>query len=187
MKAIFITVLLFASSGWSSSAELHVGSVQPEQFKFQIKENPMEVAVTKGNKSHTIKMSHTVSDASKINIQITGADGKVISQELLFVVLASGAAYQDIQIYAPIRSADVVLSSKIEPICTIRNHGDFYWDSADELGKKLRLVEKNKTASLEILVRGTETQKTAEFTASGCSFRLLKNYKQLFCILREKA
>lgn len=174
MKTLFLAILFFSQLGWSATAELRMGSTKPEQFQFEIKENPMQIGVRHGSVEKILKMPYTVIDAVKINVRLTEKDGKSISQELLFVALTVGNRTQELRVYAPNRSSDVVLSSKIDPVCSIRNEGSFYWESIDDLEKKLRLVEKDKTASLEILVRDSYGQESPKFKASGCAFSLLK-------------
>lgn len=145
MKALFLTVLFCAQTVWASGAEVKVGSAQPEQFKFEIKENPLEIGITKGDsKEHIVKMKYSISDAAKINVQLNGENGQTLTQELLLVVLSVGNAEQEIHLYAPFRTADIVLSSKINPVCVIKNYGDFSWENDQELKSKLRMVRKIK-------------------------------------------
>lgn len=175
MKALFLTILLFSQATLASNVELLVGSAQREQFSFQIKENPMEIGITRDKSDEQIiKLKNSVSDAAKLALRLTGKDGRVITQELLFVVTSVANTQQDIMIFAPVRLADIVLSSKIDPICKVRNHGDFYWDDATELLKKLKVVEKDQTAYLQVMAK-TDENKEASFVNTGCSFRLLKN------------
>lgn len=175
MKTLFLTLIFMTQTTWAASMELLVGSASREQFTFQIKEDPMQIGITRDKApEQIIKLQNTVSDATKLALRLTGKDGRVITQELLLVVTSVANAQQDIMIFAPVRLADIVVSSKIDPICTIRNHGDFYWDDASELLKKLRIVEKDQTAQLEIMVKTSEN-KEAAFTNSECSFRSLRN------------
>ncbi len=173
MKALFISILMFANVGTAATSELRIGAAQPEQFKFEQKD-PLHILVSHGAVQKTIALPHSIISASKIHVVLKGQDGKAIVQELLIMAISVGNRQQEIRVYAPNRSADVVLSSKIEPVCTVKNEGDFYWESEEELNKQIRLVEKNKTASLEISVRDTYEQEKAQFKASGCAFSLLK-------------
>lgn len=174
MKTVFLSLLLFAQVGWSATAELRVGAAATEQFTFEQKD-PLHVLIKHGSTEKTIKLPYSIISIDKMHVLLKGNGGKVITQELLIVALSEGNRTQEIRVYAPNRTADVVLSSKIDPVCSMKNEGDFYWDSLDELKQKIRLVEKNKTASLEISVREKYEQEKAQFKASGCAFSLLKN------------
>lgn len=177
MKCIFLVILFFANTSWGGTVTVVVGPAPKEQFEFKIKDNPMEIGITKGSdeQEQILKMPHTVSDAAKLHVVLEGKNGTSVVQELLFVVLSSGAREQLIRIYAPVRSKDVLISNRIDPICSIKNYGDFYWDSSSDLQNKLRMEMEQKTASLMVKIKTSDTQKALAFTNSGCSFRLLKN------------
>lgn len=174
MKTLFLAVLFFSHVGWAATAELRTGAAAVEQFSYE-QRDPLHVSVKHGTVEKLIKLPYSIISIDKIHVLLENKDGKAIAQELLIVALSVGNRTQEIRVYAPNRSADVVLSSKIDPVCSVQNEGDFYWDSLEELQQKIRLVEKNKTAALEIAVREKYEQKSARFKFSGCAFSLLKN------------
>lgn len=176
MKMLFIIVLLFSSTVWSAEAELRVGAAAQEQFRYDVQSNGLKISFFKtgSDKEMSVRLRHTLSDSSKFHIQLARANGKVITLELLLAVLSVGNAEQDVQVYAPVKPAELILSQKVDPMCSLKNFGDFYWDSPQDLVEKLRLRQRGDVAVLEIAVQ-SDKSKPAQFRDSGCSIQLLKN------------
>lgn len=179
MKKIILALMLFTQSAWCNDL-LKIGSASPEQFQVSIdNENPMQLLIKKGSAqdSQKVKFDYTVSDFQKIVVSLQDKNGKDHATEMLVVVLSVGNAQQDIKVFVPVRRGDMIISSEINPICTIKNYGDFSWDDnhPEQLHQRVEVLLKEKVAQLNFLVKSSEDKAAVAQWKNCGSIRLPKN------------
>jgi hypothetical protein len=177
MKIIAMIILLFANSAWANSV-LTIGATQPEQFRASIDlENPLQLSIVKGNEKtvKNIKFANTISDIQKFAVHLMQNDGAQKSIEMLLVVTSVGNAEQDVKVFAPERRSDMIISSQIDPLCTLKNYGDFSWEGPADIQERLRLVEKDNVATIQLKVKSTDNSQAIVQWKNCGSIRLAKN------------
>lgn len=162
MKNVFFVICLFAQVA-SANSQLRAGAASPETFTATIdNENPMKLSVQKltSGETQTLKFKNTISDIKKLTISTQDKKNKMIQIEILLVVLTVFDKEQSVQAFIPVKPEAFEIKGKLNPVCALRNEGDFSWDSDSDLEKRVRLVNEKNQEKFQIQIGRYKEGKT---------------------------
>lgn len=166
---LFFIICLFAQVV-SANSQLRVGAASPEAFTATIdSENPMKLSIQKlfSGESQDLKFKNTISDIKKLTITTNDKNNKTINIEILLVVLTVFNAEQSVQAFIPVKPEAFEIKGKLNPVCALRNEGDFSWDNDSDLEKRVRLVSEKNQNNFQIQIGRYKEGKT-HFTWVNC-------------------
>ncbi len=152
----FITlILLFVTNISYAKSTLALGVSSDDKYTVEL-ETPMQMAIhAKGNASQRVSFENSVSDFKKIKISQTNKQ-----KELLLVVLSVSNAEQSVKVLA--------FDKKVETTCSLKNEGDFSWDTDQELLERVRTISQGSKEKLQIKIGSKKSGKT-EFSWVDCA------------------
>ncbi len=162
MKSLFFVIFLFAQAV-SANSQLRVGAANPESFTATIdNENPMKLSVQKltSGETQNLKFKNTISDIKKLTLSLRDKKNKTIELEVLLVVLTVFDKEQSVQAFIPVKPEDVEIKGKLNPVCALRNEGDFSWDTDSDLEKRVRVVSEKNQEKFQIQIGRYKEGKT---------------------------
>ena len=156
MKFLFLFII-FCSQISFADTTFYVGSAQTESFKADIID-PMKLTLTnlKNQDQQTLNFKNSISDIKKVTLETNIKSNKKASLEMLLVVLSVYDKEQSVRLYIPVKTEEIPIKGKLNPVCEFKNHGDFSWSSDKELEERLRLVSQGNERKFQIKISKLE-------------------------------
>jgi len=161
MKVFALLILFLASHAWGANAQLVVGAPNPPQFSFEESETGDKLTIHRPgvSKAQIINYkSMSIIQSDRIHIDYTNNKGAKKTIDVLVEVLFTGDRTQQVQVFVPVRTDDVFMSSQVNPICRLDNWGTgLYADNpVTDLPKVLSVSSDASRVSLNVLIQKDE-------------------------------
>jgi hypothetical protein len=154
MKLMFLFLYFFSQVAFAK-AQISVGQLTPESFTSTIQsEDPTKLTIrnSRTKTEQTLKFKTTISDTKKLVLSTLNKKNQVVQLEMLLVVLAVYDKEQSVKIFIPEKNEEIQIQGQLNPTCSLRNEGDFSWDTDQELMERIQLIQQGSKQKLQIKI-----------------------------------
>jgi hypothetical protein len=169
MKIILLIICLFSQNVFAK-AQVAPGSLSTETFTAEINnEEPTKLTIRNllNKTGQTVQFKTTISDTKKLVLSALNKKNQVVQLEMLLVVLAVYDKEQSVKIFIPVKNEDIQIQGQLNPTCSLRNEGDFSWDTDKELMERVQLVQQGSKNILQIKI-GRYKEGKVQFSWADC-------------------